>query len=192
MSAFDFNTAEVSGSGSSGPIPDGTVAPVILHLRGLKTSSRDTRIQGLDLEYTVLEGPFKGRKAWKWAGITGTGSDGHNKMIAITRSMIRGILESAYGVRSTDDSPEAMAARKINDWDDLDGIAFVARFGIEEGSDYVDARSGDTVKGKAKNTVTAVGVDEADYAGFKPAKPKAAGIPKPPAGVKASTRPAWG
>jgi hypothetical protein len=155
MSAFDFNTAEVSGSSGGGPIPDGTVAPVILHLRGLKTSARDTRIQGLDLEYTVLEGPFKGRKAWKWAGITGTGSDGHNKMIAITRSHIRGVLESAYGVKSTDDSPEAMAARKINDWDDLDGIAFVARFSVEEGSDYVDARSGETVKGKAKNTVTA-------------------------------------
>jgi hypothetical protein len=189
MSSFDFNTAEVSGSGSSGPIPDGTVAPVVLNVRGLKTSSRDTRIQGLDLEYTVTDGPFKGRKAWKWAGIAGTGSDGHNKMIAITRSHIRGVLESAFGVKSTDDSPEAMAARKIGDWDDLDNISFVARFGIEEGSDYVDARSGETVKGKAKNTVTAVGCDETEYAGFKPAKVKAAAKP---AAAKSSSRPSWG
>jgi len=189
MSSFDFNTAEVSGSGSSGPIPDGTVAPVVLNVRGLKTSSRDTRIQGLDLEYTVTDGPFKGRKAWKWAGIAGTGSDGHNKMIAITRSHIRGVLESAYGISATDDSVEAMAARKISDWDDLSGLAFVARFGIEEGSDYVDGRSGDTVKGKDKNTIAAVAVDDPEYAGFKPAKVKAAAKP---AAAKPSSRPSWG
>lgn len=190
MSAFDFNTAEAATGGSSSVIPDGTVAPVILNVRGIKTSAKDTRIQGLDLEYTVIDGPFKGRKAWKWAGISGTGSDGHNKMVSITRSLIRGILESAYGVRSTDDSPEAMAARKINDWDDLDGLAFVARFGVEEGSEYVDARTGDKVTGKAKNTVTAVGADDPDYAGFKPAKVKT--VAAKPAAAKPSSRPAWG
>lgn len=190
MSAFDFNTAEAATGGSSSVIPDGTVAPVILNVRGIKTSAKDTRIQGLDLEYTVIDGPYKGRKAWKWAGISGTGSDGHNKMVAITRSLIRGILESAYGVRSTDDSAEAMAARKINDWDDLDGLAFVARFGVEEGSEYVDARTGDKVTGKAKNTVTAVGADDPDYAGFKPAKVKT--VAAKPAAGKPSSRPAWG
>lgn len=193
MSAFDFNTAEVAtGSGGSGnPIPDGTVAPAVITVRGIKTSGKDARVQGLDLEVTVTSGPHKGRKAWKWAGIAGNGSDGHNKMVSITRSMIRSILESAYGISPTDDSAEAMAARKISDWEDLSGLAFVCRFGIEEGSDYVDARSGDTVKGKDKNTIAAVAVDDPEYTGFKPAKVKAAATSKP-AAAKSSSRPAWG
>ena len=189
MSAFDFNTAEVSTGGSGGPIPDGTVAPAVITVRGIKTSGKDARVQGLDLEVTITAGPFKGRKAWRWAGIAGNGSDGHNKMISMTRSMIRAILESAYGVSSTDDSAEAMAARKISDWEDLSGLAFVCRFGIETGSDYVDGRSGDTVKGKDKNTIAAVAVDDPEYAGFKPAKVKAAAKP---AAAKSSSRPSWG
>jgi len=191
MSAFDFNTAEVATGGSGSPIPDGTVAPAVITVRGIKTSGKDARVQGLDLEVTVTAGPHKGRKAWKWAGIAGNGSDGHNKMVSITRSLIRSILESAYGISPTDDSAEAMAARKISDWDDLSGIAFVARFGIEEGSDYVDARSGENVKGKDKNTISAVAVDDPEYTGFKPAKPKAAATSKP-AAAKSSSRPAWG
>jgi len=190
MSSFDFNTAEVAtGGGSGSPIPDGTVAPAVITVRGIKTSGKDARVQGLDLEVTVTAGPHKGRKAWKWAGIAGNGSDGHNKMVSITRSLIRSILESAYGISATDDSAEAMAARKISDWDDLSGLAFVCRFGIEEGSDYVDGRSGDTVKGKDKNTIAAVAVDDPEYAGFKPAKVKAAAKP---AAAKSSSRPSWG
>jgi hypothetical protein len=191
MSAFDFNTAEVAtGGGSGNPIPDGTVAPAVIAVRGIKTSGKDARVQGLDLEVTITAGPHKGRKAWKWAGIAGNGSDGHNKMVSITRSLIRSILESAYGISSTDDSTEAMAARKISDWEDLSGLAFVARFGIEAGSDYVDGRSGDTVKGKDKNTISAVAVDDPEYAGFKPAKIKTAAAK--PAAAKSSSRPAWG
>jgi hypothetical protein len=191
MSAFDFNTAEVAtGGGSGSPIPDGTVAPAVIAVRGIKTSGKDARVQGLDLEVTITAGPHKGRKAWKWAGIAGNGSDGHNKMVSITRSLIRSILESAYGISSTDDSAEAMAARKISDWEDLSGLAFVARFGIEAGSDYVDGRSGDTVKGKDKNTISAVAVDDPEYAGFKPAKIKTAAAK--PAAAKSSSRPAWG
>lgn len=191
MSAFDFNTAEVAtGGGSGSPIPDGTVAPAVIAVRGIKTSGKDARVQGLDLEVTITAGPHKGRKAWKWAGIAGNGSDGHNKMVSITRSLIRSILESAYGISATDDSAEAMAARKISDWEDLSGLAFVCRFGIEAGSDYVDGRSGDTVKGKDKNTISAVAVDDPEYAGFKPAKIKTAAAK--PAAAKSSSRPAWG
>jgi len=191
MSAFDFNTAEIAtGGGSGNPIPDGAVAPAVITVRGIKTSGKDARVQGLDLEVTITAGPHKGRKAWKWAGIAGNGSDGHNKMVSITRSLIRSILESAYGISATDDSAEAMAARKISDWEDLSGLAFVARFGIEAGSDYVDGRSGDTVKGKDKNTISAVAFDDPEYAGFKPAKIKTAAAK--PAAAKPSSRPAWG
>ena len=195
--SYDFNDAAPQSSGGGEPIPEGTVAPVIIHLRGIKTGKTDSRVQGLDLEFTVTAGPFKGRKAWKWAGFAGNGSDGHNKMVAITRSFIRGALESAYGVDPSDDSAAAMEARRLGDWDDLQNLEFVARFGVEKGSDYTDERTSEVKKGADKNTLRAVTPDDPDYAGFKPAKKRAgAAMPAGRAnGVNApatgGNRPAW-
>ena len=171
--SMDFNDAEPQGA--TGIIPDGTVAPVIINMRGIKTGKSDSRVKGLDLEFTVIEGAHKGRKAWKWAGFAGNGSEGHNTMVSITRSSIRAMLESAYGIDPADDSPEAMNARRLADWEDLSGLAFVARFGVEKGSDYVNERTGEPQKGKDKNTIVAVTPDDPAWQGFKPAKPKPAG-----------------
>ena len=192
---MDFNDAERQSSGGGEPLPEGTVAPVIINLRGIKTGKTNSRVQGLDLEFTVTAGPFKGRKAWKWAGFAGDGSEGHNKMVSITRSFIRGALESAYGVDPADDSAGAMDARRLGDWDDLNGLEFVARFSIEKGDDYTDQRTGEVKKGQDKNTLRAVTPDDPDYAGFKPAKKKASGsgVKAPTNGAAASggNRPAW-
>ena len=191
--SMDFNDAERQSSGGGEPVPEGTVAPVIVNLREIKTGK--TGAQGLDVEYTITAGPFKGRKAWGWHGVAGNGSEGHNKMVSITRSYIRGMLESAYGIDPADDSAAAMEGRRLGDWDDLQQLEFVARFGVEKVSDYVDQRTGETKQGKPKNTLRAVTPDDPDYAGFKPAK-KAKGT-----GVKANgttavsapagNRPAW-
>lgn len=166
--SMDFNDAERQSSGGGDPIPNGAVAPVIINLRGIKNSK--TGAQGLDIEITVTAGEFKGRKAWKWAGIVGNGSDGHNKMVAITRSFIRGALESAYGVDPSDDSAGAMDGRRLGDWDDLNGLEFLARFKLEKGEDYTDQRTGEVKSGKDKNDFSAVTPDDPDYAGFKPAR----------------------
>lgn len=188
--SMDFNDADPQGS--TGIIPDGTVAPVIINLRGIKPGKSDSRVKGLDLEFTVIEGPFKGRKAWKWAGIAGSDSEGHKTMVSITRSSIRAMLESAYGVDPADDSPEAMNGRRLADWEDLTGMAFVARFSVEAGTDYTDA-AGNTKKGKDKNDVRAVTPDDPAYTGFKPAKPKAKGVAstaaKPANGAATSKEP---
>jgi hypothetical protein len=191
--SMDFNDAERQSSGSGEPIPEGTVAPVIFNLREIKTGK--TGAQGLDVEYTITAGPFKGRKAWGWHGIAGNGSEGHNTMVRITRAYIRGMLESAYGVDPADDSAAAIDARRLGDWDDLQQLEFVARFSVEKGTDYVDQRTGETKTGKAKNTLRAVTPDDPDYAGFKPAKKgkapaaKVNGTSQP---VQAGgSRPAW-
>ena len=192
---MDFNDAERQSSGGGEPIPEGTVAPVIVNLREIKTGK--TGATGLDVEYTITAGPFKGRKAWGWHGVAGNGSEGHNKMVSITRSYIRGMLESAYGVDPSDDSQAAMEARRLGDWDDLQQLEFVARFGIEKASDYTDQRTGEVKAGKPKNTLRAVTPDDPDYNGFKPAK-KAKGA-TPPAGrangvnapATGGNRPAW-
>lgn len=192
--SMDFNDAERQSSNTGGePIPDGTIAPVVINLRGIKTGKSDNRVQGLDLEFTVTAGPYAKRKAWKWAGFAGNGSDGHNKMVAITRSLVRAMIESAYGIDPSDDSQGAMDGRRLGDWDELNGMEFLARFGVEKGDDYTDQRTGETRKGQDKNTVRAVTPDDADYNGFKPAKrakavaaPKANGVT-----AKGDTRPSW-
>jgi hypothetical protein len=192
--SMDFNDAEPQGQGAGEPMPEGTVAPVIVNLRGIKTSKADNRVQGLDVEYTVTAGPFKGRKAWGWHGIHGNGSDGHNQMVNITRSYVRGMLESAYGIDPADDSKDAMEGRRLGDWQDLHQIEFVARFSVEKGNEYTDQRTGEVKQGKAKNTLRAVTPDDPDYAGFKPAKKgRTGGAPAKVANgaAQGGQRPAW-
>jgi len=194
--SMDFNDAGPQQSGGFEPIPEGTVAPVRLHLKGIKKSSKGAT--GLDIEYIVIAGPYTKKRAFSWTGVAGNGSEGHNKMVDISKSFIRAALESAYGVNPADASPEARAARTLSDWEDLDGIEFVARFGIEAGTDYTDAETGEVKAGKAKNTVQAVTPDDPDYSGFKPAKPKAKGGGAKPAAnangaaqAQGGNRPAW-
>jgi hypothetical protein len=191
--SIDFNNAERQSAPQGEPIPEGTVAPVILALREIKTGKSGA--QGLDVEYTVTAGPFKNRKAWGWIGIAGNGSEGHNTMVRISHAALRAMLESAYGIDPADDKAAAMEARRINEWEDLDGLEFVARFSVEAAKDYVDQRTGETKTGKAKNTLRAVTPDDEDYKGFVPAK-KGKAAPAKANGTTAvsapaGNRPAW-
>ena len=191
--SMDFNDAAPQQSGTFEPIPTGTVAPVRIHIKGMKNSP--TGAKGLEIEYTVTMGPYAKRKVFNnFMGVAGNGSDGHNKMVDITRSFIRGVLESAYGVNPSDASAEARAARTLSDWEDIDGLEFLARFRVEEGDDYTDKTTGELKKGKPRNVVQAVTPDDPDYNGFKPAKPKVKGAAasKPGNGAPAGgSRPAW-
>ena len=189
--SIDFNLAERQSAPAGEPIPEGTVAPVIMALREIKTGKSGA--QGLDVEYTVTAGPFKGRKAWGWIGIAGNGSEGHNTMVRISHAALRAMLESAYGIDPADDKAAAMEARRINEWEDLDGLEFVARFSVEAAKDYVDQRTGETKTGKAKNTLRAVTPDDQDYAGFTPAKKGKAVAAKVNGAVpvQGGNRPAW-
>jgi hypothetical protein len=182
--AISFNDAKPQASTEFELIPDGTIAPVRLTVRGEKlTKAGDARM--LDCEYIVTAGTYAKRQVWTNMMITSNGSDGHDKAVSITMSSVRAMLESAYGLAEDDKSPDAMQARTINDWSDLDGLEFVAKFGIEKSKDpqYPD-----------KNKLQAVGVKSADYAGFKPGKPKVAGF-KPVGAAAASVtngaRPSW-
>jgi hypothetical protein len=178
---ISFNDAKPQASTELELIPDGTIAPVRLTVRGEKlTKAGDARM--LDCEYIVTAGPFAKRKVWMNMMITSNGSAGHDKAVSITMSSVRAMLESAYGLAEDDKSPDAMQARTISDWSDLDGLEFVAKFGIEKSKDeqYPD-----------KNRLQAVGAKSPDYAGFKPAKPKVMqSIGKVGGGVT-SGRPAW-
>jgi hypothetical protein len=143
--AFDFNNAQEQREG--GLIADGTVAVVHMTVRpgnagdgGWLKRSKNGDSQAMDCEFTVVEGPFAKRKFWSLFTVEGT-TEGHAKAAEISASRLRGILESAKGIRPDDESDAAKAARRVNSWGDFDGMRFVAKIGIEkarEGSGYKD------------------------------------------------------
>lgn len=185
--SINLNNVQPQASNDFELIPDGTIAPVRMSVRGEKlTKAGDARM--LDVEFVVTAGSHARRKIWANMMITSNGSTGHDTAVNITMGRVRAFVESAYGLTATDDSPEAMAARELSDWSDLDGLEFVAKIGIEKSKDpqYSD-----------KNAIVgAIGPGSDDYRGFTPAKPKRkpASVPAPAtngAAASGGSRPAW-
>lgn len=137
--SMDFNTAKEQTEFGE-PIPDGTIATVQVNVRpsgageGGWLKRSQTGSSGLDAEFTVVDGPHTKRKFWKLFTMDGP-TDGHAKAGEISASQIRGILESARGIRPDDQSEAAKAARIIKNWGDLDGLRFIAKIGIEKSKD---------------------------------------------------------
>ena len=146
--AIDFNNAEPQREG--GLIPEGTIAVVHMTVRpgnagegGWLRRSKTGESMALDCEFTIVEGPFAKRKFWGLFTLEGT-TDGHQKAADISASRLRAILESAKGIRPDDESDTAKAARRMNGWNDFDGLRFVAKIGIEkakEGTTFKDKNS---------------------------------------------------
>jgi hypothetical protein len=137
MSAFDFNTA--SEQRDFDVIPVGTIAVVQLKIRagnvgedGLLSRSKKGDCEGLHCEFTVVEGPHAKRKFFGFMVLSGT-TDGHAQAADITRSRLRAILESARGIKPQDVSEAAKKAR-VAEYRDFDGIRFIARIGVENGT----------------------------------------------------------
>ncbi len=137
---LDFNSADEQRSFNE-IIPDGTVAVVHLTIRpgnagegGWLKRSSSGESQALDCEFTVVGGQYDRRKFWTLMTLEGT-TDGHTKAGEISASRLRGILESARGIRPDDESDNAKAARRINSYGDLDGMRFMARIAVEKGGD---------------------------------------------------------
>lgn len=137
--AFDFNNAQEQREGSL--IADGTVAVVHMTVRpgnsgegGWLKRSKAGDSQAMDCEFTVVDGPFAKRKFWSLFTVEGT-TEGHAKAAEISASRLRGILESAKGIRPDDESDAAKSARRVTSWGDFDGMRFVAKIGVEKGKD---------------------------------------------------------
>lgn len=139
----DFNDAKQNAN----LIPKGTIAKVRMTIRpgGFDDPSQGwtggyarrgtTGSVYLDVEYTVLEGPFAKRKIWSMIGLYSASGPNWSNM---GRSLVRGILNSARGLSDKDNSPEAQNARRISGFADLDGIEFVARIDIGKDSNGED------------------------------------------------------
>lgn len=132
--SYDYNTA--SEQRFFEVIPDRTIAVVQLNIRpgnagerGILRRSKTGEAEMLDCELIVVEGPYAKRKLWELMTVSGT-TDGHAQAADISRGKLRAILESARGIKPTDVSEAAKKAR-IAEYDDFDGIRFIARIGVE-------------------------------------------------------------
>lgn len=146
----DFNDAESQTSYDL--IPKGTIAPVRLTIKpggyddpaqgwtgGYATRNETSGSVYLNAEFVITEGTYAKRKIWSLIGLLSLkGPEWAN----MGRSFVRGILNSARGLSDKDNSPEALAARRINGFADIDGIEFLAK--IDVGKD---------ANGDAKNEI---------------------------------------
>lgn len=182
MSAWnDFNDAEQQQSFDL--IPKGTVAPVRMTIKpgghddaaqgwtgGYATQSFETGSIFLACEFVILDGEYARRKMWSNVGLHSSKGPAWGNM---GRTFIRAVLNSARNIQPQDNSPQAAAARRIQGFNELDGIEFVARIDVEK-----DGR------GEMRNVVKmAVEPDQTDYLrGSTSAAPRpAASYQAPPA-----------
>jgi hypothetical protein len=178
-------------------IPDGTVATVSIHVRpgnvgedGMLKRSREGDCEMLDLEFTVLDGTYKGRKFWHNLLVTGT-TDGQKKMAAGNLGVLKAILDSALGLMPKDVSAEARAARTVSvKW--FDGKSFIAKIGEEKGGARKDGG------GNYPDKNVLVGAITKDKSGWHPIEQPPpfndggeAPPPTPSAPAAAVARPDW-
>jgi hypothetical protein len=131
MTMIDFNDAEPQMDFSL--IPANTIAKARLTLRAgndfsdsLLTRSKDGDSTYLSCEFTILEGPYAKRKVFDKIGISGS-----DQWVNMGKARIRAILESAKNINPKDMSETAMAARKINSFEELNGLEVAVKIGVE-------------------------------------------------------------
>ena len=120
-------------------IPEGTTATISMHIRaggvgedGMYKRSSAGDCEGLELEFTIIDGPYKGRKFWdNFMLLSGT-TDGQKGMADTNRLILKAILDSALGLDPNDKSVEARTARTVST-KQFEGMLFIAEIGIEKG-----------------------------------------------------------
>ena len=139
MSFMDFNDATPVDL-----IPKGELVKVILAIRngGYNdpqnhwTGGYATRAQSgsvyLNAEYTVIEGPYQGRKIFELIGLYSPKGENWGRM---GRNRMRQILNSAYGFSNSDMSEAAQKARQIKGFGDFNGLELVIRIKHETNMD---------------------------------------------------------
>lgn len=127
--SFDLNSAE-TGGGSSEPMPDGTVVRAVMNIRPggegdggwMKKSNAGNPM--LDVEWTVVSGPYAKRKVWDYMHFT-------EKSLPISMRNMRAIVEANYGILPADMSDAAVAKRRCG-FADLQGMEACILLSIEK------------------------------------------------------------
>jgi hypothetical protein len=128
---MNFNDAEAQTEFTI--IPANTIAKARLTIKpgndfsdSFLTRSKDGNSTYLNCEFVIMEGPFVRRKIFDKIGISGS-----DQWINMGKARIRAILESAKNINPKDMSEAAMTARKIDSFDELDGLEMIIKIGIE-------------------------------------------------------------
>lgn len=185
--SMDFNGAETQDAAFD-LIPANTLVKVTLSIRpggtgpeGWLSQSRTSSALYLNTEAVVLEGPHARRRIYTRIGFKGKSVNerGEDTYANRGRALIRGILESARGIKASDQSEVARTARMIRSLGDLNGLDFVAKVGVEKDRNNPDDAGRNVIK-------AAIGPEHAQYAavmGPVPSAGKAVSAPPqtPPA-----------
>lgn len=163
-SDMDFNGADTQDAAFD-LIPANTLVRVTLTIRpggagpeGWLTQSKTSTALYLNTEAIIMEGPFTRRRVYTRIGFRGKNAgNGDDTYGNRGRALIRGILESARGIRAEDQSDAARSARMIRSLGELSGLEFVARIGIERDKDRPDEPGHNAIK-------AAIGPAHGDYA----------------------------
>lgn len=161
MSWNDFNTADEQREFDV--IPKNTLVKVRMTIKpggyddpqqgwngGYATYSEKTGAIYLECEFVVLDGPYARRKIWSQIGLHSERGPEWGNM---GRAFVKGLLNSAHGLDPKDMSPQAIQARCIQGFHNLDGVSFVAKVSIEK-DQY----------GEPRNVIKlAVAADHKDY-----------------------------
>jgi hypothetical protein len=199
---MDFNGADAQDAAFD-LIPANTLVKVTLTIRpggagpeGWLTQSRTSSALYLNTEAVVLEGPHARRRIYTRIGFKGKSLNerGEDSYANRGRALIRGILESARGIKASDQSEAARAARMIRSLGDLNGLDFVAKVGVEKDRNNPDDAGRNVIK-------AAIGPEHAQYAAVMgtapsagmavPPAPQTPPAPSTPAAPSASGAPFW-
>jgi len=172
--SMDFNGAERVFAAFD-LIPANTLVKVTLSIRpggtgpeGWLSQSRTSSALYLNTEAVVLEGPHARRRIYTRIGFKGKSVNerGEDTYANRGRALIRGILESARGIKASDQSEVARTARMIRSLGDLNGLDFVAKVGVEKDRNNPDDAGRNVIK-------AAIGPEHAQYAAVMGAAPSA-------------------
>ena len=186
---MDFNGAD-NQDAAFDLIPANTLVKVGLTIRpggagpeGWLTQSRTSAALYLNTEAVVLDGQYARRRIYTRIGFKGKSVNerGEDTYANRGRALIRGILESARGIKASDQSEAARAARMIRSLGDLNGIDFVAKIGVEKDRDNPEDAGRNVIK-------AAMGPDNGQYLtvmGSAPMPTTAASVPPANSGAVA-------
>ena len=126
---------------------------------GWLTQSRTSAALYVNTEAIILEGPHTRRRIYTRIGYKGRGVNdrGEDTYANRGRSLLRGILESARGIRAGDQSERARAARTVRSLGDLNGLELAVKIGIDKDRDNPTSEGRNVI-------IAAIGPDHAEYA----------------------------
>jgi len=146
---LNFNNAgEQREGGSNGPIPPKSIVKVKITVRepsekkrstihpALTVSAANNSNHYLACEFVVASGTYAGVKIWQNFIVSGS-----EKAVNISMAFLKAALEAVRGIKPTDSTPAATAARQLNDWRDFNGMELPVMVGIKKpaaGDQYIN------------------------------------------------------